>query len=1238
MVAGRASWRAHLVTEGVELQRVAAGTQQAGLLSAFLTQLIDEGLAVVRDIDPDRAVVTIGWSELFRALEGEGYQGLDTALDLPAPTSLRPVLTSHGSLSDSSFAIRIAGWRAYDGGICYPAETGAVLDHHGRRELMTREHWALAQAVRTFAQRSTDQRSSEHHRRQWAGIRKLAVAAGAVLDKFLKETVVLTPETVNLALRHSDAIRDDVVIEVIPGFDEVPQDWLRHFDKYRVVLDRYDVPTESGLVQVMVPEAVKTVLEEIKCMPNRRVAGPRSDALILNPYAALGLTDTNAINEAQFQQARVDAGLTLERFRPVRRADSPSVGLEVTPSMDVGGPGQQTETLWLTETRLRGFVQRLEGAIRRKRRLLAWEGYQFELDDDASVHLATLKLWQTIPLGVDVVISHDRVYDISSYAPRVYGIGVEEPLYSAHIAKKDSEQGWFPENLQPLISFRPAGADQPVMIPASPERLDTLRQQLSRAESDGRSHVTVEGLPEPVTLAEARGLLEAFEAVRGRAADGTFDPSEPVSDAERGPSRPKRVTLLLRQNIETLDYEEQRRRLRDAPQRVEVPDAATIGPPLKPHQRDGLAWLQHLYRLRRSCEVRGALLADDMGLGKTYQLLAFMAWVVEHQPDVEPMLVVAPVALLENWRMEAEKFIRKDVLRLLVAYGRNLKSLRVSQTQIDRQLRDDDGLSRFLRPDWVGNANVVLTTYETLRDLEFSFAAQKWSVMVCDEAQKIKTPSALVTRAAKKQHVDFRIACTGTPVENTLADLWSLFDFIQPGLLGTLSQFGREYRRPIEASTPEQKAQVDTLRRLIDPQTLRRMKSKVARDLPERRIDEACRSLQLSQEQRRLYANAINGYRQGISGGGTKDLTNHLSLLHYLRLLCAHPSEPGCPNFNPGESLQAYRTKSPKLHWLIEQLERIRERQEKVIVFCEFREIQRLLKHYIEVAFPELDVDIINGETTAAADDSNSRQKRLERWQNQKGFGVVVLSPLAVGFGVNIQKANHVVHYTRTWNPAKEDQATDRAYRIGQTRDVYVYYPTVCAPDFVTFEQRLDTLLSGKRALADDMLNGAADISGQDFKVQEIAPSDYVDVQPTCVGRHELQTIGPRPLEGLVAALWERQSYDTCYCTPKSGDHGVDVVAFSGDEGVLIQVKSSSEHRAQLGWDAVKDVVAGRAHYERLHPRVTFRLIGVTNQQFNSTAREQARLNHVELIDMDGLAERLERFPITMDDVRRMIG
>ena len=425
---------------------------------------------------------------------------------------------------------------------------------------------------------------------------------------------------------------------------------------------------------------------------------------------------------------------------------------------------------------------------------------------------------------------------------------------------------------------------------------------------------------------------------------------------------------------------------------------------------------------------------------------------------------------------------------MLTLYGPALHEKRLARSAIQQELLHA-GIVRLLIRGWLGNAKVVLTTYETLRDLEFSLARQKWSVMICDEAQKIKTPSAMMSRSAKKQNARFKIACTGTPVENSLIDLWCLFDFIQPGMLGSLKDFGERYRRPIEVETEEEKARLEELRRTIAPQTLRRTKAEVARDLPRKVIDRVCRSLTISERQRAYYRSALEQRRRGDEAGSSTGLRNHLELLLYLRTVCSDPRPPGPRSLNhqPLDELERY---SPKMRWLLLELIRIRSRGEKVIVFCEFKDLQRTIQRAISERLGVV-ADIINGDTPAGGARGDMRQKRIGSFQQRAGFGVILLSPLAVGFGVNIQGANHVIHFTRSWNPAREDQATDRSYRIGQTRDVFVYYPVVVAENFVTFDEKLDQLLESKRKLSQDMLNGCGDIGPAEFAdIESVARSE----------------------------------------------------------------------------------------------------------------------------------------------------
>ena len=758
--------------------------------------------------------------------------------------------------------------------------------------------------------------------------------------------------------------------------------------------------------------------------------------------------------------------------------------------------------------------------------------------------------------------------------------------------------------------------------------MTTFRDEARKAQDEKRETFDFPGCPQPVPVKWAHEALDAIGNARADVARREFDPNKPATKAKAS----DRKGLVVKPNVDTLDYEERIGALAPTGAPPKLPASLLPEIVLKDHQLSGVAWLQHLWSLSPTA-CRGALLADDMGLGKTVQLLTFIAAALEEKSDIDPFLIVAPVSLLENWKEEIDKFFSPGAMRVLTLYGPALAAKRVPKRALEEELVRG-GATRLLSSGWLGGSQVVLTTYETLRDLEFSLAAQRWSAMICDEAQKIKNPNALVTRAAKKQNARLKIACTGTPVENTLTDIWCLFDFIQPGLLGALKEFGNRYRRPIEAETDEEKERVAELRALIEPQKLRRTKAEVAKDLPKKIEVNSCRALQLSDRQRAHYADAIAAFRKRDKSGPASGLQSPLGLLQYLRRLCSDPRPPGQVSTN-SELLSEIERRSPKMGWLMGQLREIEAKGEKAIVFCEFRDLQRTLQRCISERFGVVP-DVINGDTSADSANANNRQRRIKKFQETPGFGVIVLSPLAVGFGVNIQAANHVVHFTRTWNPAKEDQATDRAYRIGQTKEVHVYYPVVVAHDFLTFDAKLDKLLDWKRGLSTDMLNGSGDVSPADFGDLE-APDGGNAFGNELLGVDDIRSMDPDAFEALCALIWSKRGYSKTIKTPRSGDGGVDVVAIKGAEGVVIQCKSSAVEGRELGWEAVKDVSAGVGAYAQRHPGVTFSMVAATNQRFNGTARQQAEILRVELVDGDDLENLLAKHPVKRGELDRFL-
>jgi hypothetical protein len=1193
-------------------------------LSGLLAQIDDDGLTITSS-----DATLIPWDHVYDLLHGHDYPTFGKVLGLPQDGGFAPALQSYHALTDPHFSIAVADWFYSSGSrVRNTSVHGAIIEIETKLYLLSRAVWKTLVEIDKFQRRPDSERDQISQRRAWGQIRRLAVAAHVRLDGFLFRNVVLTPEKLDIGLRSTEA-GGTRIVEVIPSFQGAPEKWLDVFDTHRAVPELYNITSPDGIIQILVSPHVKTVLESIKQLPGRRVAGARAEAFLVNPYAALGEAASETIDEAQFMSARAEAGLLFERFTAHIERDAigypilTALCIETTKAAD---KIQSEIRPFADDNELEHFIREVEAALSINRQLCGWQGYDFELQGGTPAEIALLKQALEAHREPRVLVSYANIYDLSLYSSRIEDIGAEKTFYSPFITKKNDGEGWFPDNIVPVISWTPDGEDEPVAVPVTPEAKEQLKAKISEARESGRESFLLKGFNKPIPVKEAEFILRTFREVDEDALQGTFDPEK---QRESTTARPRKH-LVIKANIQSIDYEEARRDiLRNGPNMPRLPAALRQEVTLKDHQLSGVAWLQHLFD-NAPHHCRGAVLADDMGLGKTLQLLTLLAWVFEKMPSLPPALIVAPVSLLENWEEEAAKFLKHGTLSLLTIYGDALAALRVPRENVDAQLRSE-GLVKFLKPNWRGTANVVLTTYETLRDLEFSFAAEKWSVMICDEAQRIKNPNAMVTRAAKKQNVTFRVACTGTPVENTLVDLWCLFDYVQPGLLGALNDFGRRYRRPIEAETEEERARVNELRERISPQILRRTKAEVAKDLPPKK--DIPSRVALSSNQRSLYAHSIGLFKARAQPEAVSPFKNHLGLLHYLRLICTDPRPVGLSVFRP-EPIDDYQRRAPKLAWLLATLREIQTAGEKAIIFCEFREIQRMLRHYLEEVFG-FAPDIINGDTSASAKHIASRQKRIRAFQAKPGFGVIILSPVAVGFGVNIQEANHVIHYTRTWNPAKEDQATDRAYRIGQTKQVSVYCPVVYADDFITFDVKLDQLLSVKRGLAEDMLNGTGEVRPGDFAIEDVVPESTEGTLSEPVTLHDALRMEWDYFECLVAAIWQKRGYKRVYLTPQQDD-GVDVVAITASDGVLLQCKSCRTDDASLSWDAVKEVVAGEAAYRMRHPGVEFQKVCITNQFFNSTAQKHAELNNVELLGQTQLAGILEEFPVTMLDVDKL--
>ena len=470
---------------------------------------------------------------------------------------------------------------------------------------------------------------------------------------------------------------------------------------------------------------------------------------------------------------------------------------------------------------------------------------------------------------------------------------------------------------------------------------------------------------------------------------------------------------------------------------------------LRPYQQAGVRWLYLLSRLGL-----GACLADDMGLGKTIQVLALLLVLKrENQGASRASLLVAPASLLANWAAEVERFA--PGLRFLIAHPSAMPLA---------ELRALDAAK-------LAGIDLVIASYGTLLRLP-NLAEMPWRVAALDEAQAIKNPGAKQTRQVKKLKADARIALTGTPVENRLSDLWSIFDFTHPGLLGSVKVFGDFTKRLASQE------HFGPLRTLVRPYILRRLKTdkRVIADLPDKTELKAW--CHLSAKQAALYQRAVKDLAlalKGADGVGRKGVV--LSFLMRFKQICNHPSQW------LGDAAWC-SDDSGKFARLRELIEVIAAKQEKVLVFTQFRETTEPLAAFLGSIFGREGL-VLHGGTPVA-----KRRELVKRFQEDDLTPFFVLSLKAGGSGLNLTAASHVIHFDRWWNPAVENQATDRAFRIGQQKNVLVH-KFVCRG---TIEDRIDQLIESKQQLVNDVLEDGAGLMLTEMSDRELLDLVKLDI------------------------------------------------------------------------------------------------------------------------------------------------
>ncbi|WP_055571639.1 DEAD/DEAH box helicase, partial [Streptomyces prasinopilosus] len=469
-----------------------------------------------------------------------------------------------------------------------------------------------------------------------------------------------------------------------------------------------------------------------------------------------------------------------------------------------------------------------------------------------------------------------------------------------------------------------------------------------------------------------------------------------------------------------------RDRLAEPGSQEPVPQPEALAATLRDYQRRGLNWLVHMTSAGLGC-----CLADDMGLGKTVTLIALHLHRQSDPASAGPTLVVCPTSLMGNWQREIERFAPGTPVRRFHGARRSL--------------------------DGVADGEFVLTTYGTMRLDASRLAGVSWGMVVADEAQHVKNPYAATARQLRSIGARARVALTGTPVENNLSELWAVLDWTTPGLLGRLGTFRRRYADAVESGTDP--AAAERLARLVGPFLLRRRKSDpgIAPELPPK--TETDHAVALTQEQAALYEAVVRealAEISGTSGGpGADGMARRgmiVKLLTGLKQICNHPAQ------FLKEERPVLAGRSGKLELLDELLDTVLAERSRVLVFTQYVRMARLLERHL--AARGVPSQFLHGGTPVAA-----REAMVRRFQDGE-VPVFLLSLKAAGTGLNLTRAEHVVHYDRWWNPAVEAQATDRAYRIGQTRPVQVH--RLIAEG--TIEDRIAALLVRKRELADAVL------------------------------------------------------------------------------------------------------------------------------------------------------------------------
>ncbi len=843
-----------------------------------------------------------------------------------------------------------------------------------------------------------------------------------------------------------------------------------------------------------------------------------------------------------------------------------------------------------------------------------------------------------------------------NYGPRVIGLGYLN--YRPSPAPNISEMDWFskefpkimtdspitlkPEHLSYMqdkfnnlkefeeteLKFNIEGEEKKFFI--SKENLVNEIKKLENSIKDITDYNKSKALDEIIELAEANNYKQDYIEYKGNyikkfdknVAEQYRDDLREIEiekrEEKKNTKKEKEKVLLTEDNLNEEGYAEGTEQITQE-EEVELPKSLRYseGINLKEHQKEGLLRMQSLYK---KSNVNGLLLCDDMGLGKTIQILSFLAWLKE-KDALKPSLLIMPTSLITNWYDEKnigeiQKFFLDDTFKVKILDGKKTRE-EISELR---------------------NYDLVLTSYESLRINHKEAGYIEWKVVVCDEAQKMKNPKTLLTRAIESQNALFKIACSATPIENSVLDLWCLTDFVKPGLLGSQKDFSQKYMKPLSSNDINDEKRQEINNELSDKLGdfyIRREKEKVlSSDFPKKIV--IYDKIRPSRQQEGIIENLKNTGKAA------------LAIIQGMIMTCSHPQlvDRDIEEVPLGseESLIEEAYKLGHIHTILIE---IKKKDEKAIIFTKYKKMQKILWNVIKYWF-DIEVGIINGDA-----DKASRRRVLDDFRKKEGFNAIILSPEAAGVGLNIVEANHVIHYTRHWNPAKEEQATDRAYRIGQKKDVYVYYPIISnvknveREEYHTVdewikkqlevdmtdsspEEKLNRIIIRKKRMLKDFFLTCGGEFDDDMAKEFAAMSNGVEKD---LSVEMIDNIAHQEFEKLAVVLLEKE-YNSKYglVTVESGDKGIDGLIFSENGNILIQAK----HTKRLDSNAARDLFFGEKFYSEALNKSFPKLIVFTSASKNNISEDIKKLEvkgEIEIYYREKITELLNKYPTKITEL-----